>query len=325
MGQSGKTRSCSKLKNINIGFRNENETKFPAMLIVNTCNVCNAKCVHCPQPKVIAGRSEDKFPLMVWDTFKKIADEAKDYETLFRFTAFGEPLLHPDAVRMVRYAKEEVDIKNVSLNTNGALLYEEVSEKLLDIGIDVIEVSLDAFKKGTYEKVRRGLNFDVVWKNTHKLVELRDKGSYKTKIFVSIINQPEVKDELDEFVKYWESKVDRVLVRKYLSFSKIMDTDKETEPYYSERIPCPYAWRRMSVGPFGNIRLCIDDWLDKGIIGNIKDTTIHEIWTGPICQEWRKAHLERKFYKIDKCSQCTDWKFHSWDLNYLKALEEVGI
>jgi radical SAM protein with 4Fe4S-binding SPASM domain len=310
-------------KGSRFGFRSKDDELFPPMLIVNTTYLCNAKCLHCPHPTVIATRKYPERPLMGRNIYLKVVTEASKYKTLFRFSAFGEPLTHPQAVEMVELAKE-MGCQTVSLNTNGELLSADKSERLLRSSIDVIEISLDAFSEGVYRKVRCGLDFEKVQRNLHDLLELREKlGKNQTKVMVSFVEQPESSHEVKPFEEYWTPRVDRVLIRKFLSFSGIKETSKETQPYYRKRIPCPYAWRRMSVDPFGNIRLCIDDWLDKGIIGNVNENSIHELWTGKLCNEWRQAHLDGSYHKIEKCRTCTDWRFHSWELNYFKALEEI--
>jgi sulfatase maturation enzyme AslB (radical SAM superfamily) len=309
---------------VEVGFRSEEAKQFPSMLVIDNSHRCNAACIHCPYSTTTGSKATDrKNPFMSMDIFKKVADEAAHYATLFRISSFGEPLMHPQFAEMIEYAKSAGN-RNVSFNTNGSLLTRGVAERVLRAGVDVIEVSVDAFSKEKYEIVRRGLKFDVLMRNMHDLLDAREKMCLPTIVMISIIDQPEIRDELQRAVDYWTPRVDRVLVRKYLSFSGIMDTKKEKEPYYRKRLSCPYPWERMSVDIFGNIRLCIDDWLDKGIIGNIQQSTIHDLWVGEICQEWRKAHLAMDFSKVEKCRTCTDWRFHSWDINYLRGLEEVS-
>ncbi len=93
---------------------------------------------------------------MEFPIFEKVlsaVDRLAEPPTIF-FGGFGEPLFHPDIVRMVRDAKR----KNcrVELITNGVLLEEEMVNKLLRAGLDFLWVSIDGASPETYADVRLG-------------------------------------------------------------------------------------------------------------------------------------------------------------------------
>ena len=62
-------------------------------------------------------------------------------------------MLHPRFVDFVEETKA-AGITPVDLTTNAMSLDEEKMRRLLSAPIDVIDVSLDAFSKETYEKIR---------------------------------------------------------------------------------------------------------------------------------------------------------------------------
>ena len=150
--------------------------QFPKMVVVNTSYICNAKCIHCthtidPSSRKVIGK--DYF--IGCQIFKKLADECGKFGALIRITGTGEPLLHPNLPELIKYAKG-VGCK-VSMITNGSLLNGEVADFLLDCKIDGIEFSIDATSKEVYEKVRKGLDFDVLIKilNTLGQEEMHSK------------------------------------------------------------------------------------------------------------------------------------------------------
>ena len=61
---------------------------------------------------------------------------------------------------MLKYAVNYFGTK-VTLTTNGTLLTGNKVEKLLDTGVNVIDVSIDAFSKDTYSKVRVNGNLEI--------------------------------------------------------------------------------------------------------------------------------------------------------------------
>lgn len=308
-------------KEIKYGFKNEREESFPSMIIMDITKVCNAECIHCPHSKV---KNDPRFkngPIyMSWEVFTKITDQVAQFpDTNFRFSCHGEPLLHPDFIKMIKYTKNK-GLKLVSVNTNGSLLKKDLSEKILDLGIDLIEVSLDAFNKETYNSIRRKLNYDTVISNLHNLVDLRNKKNSPTKIFVSIIDQPEVKDELKEFTTYWENLVDKVITRIYFSINNLVDSSKVTfKPNY-DRYPCPFLWKRITVNIEGYIKYCLEDWFDEKIIEYDLNEPIHKIWTSEKYNKIRKLHLEGKFNELEFCGKCEDWWVHWWEGDYFSAL-----
>ena len=78
------------------------------------------------------------------------------------------------------------------------MLGEEVARAILEAEIEAVEISLDALTKTTYEKIRRGSNYESVMSNVHRFIKLRNEIKARTKILVSIIDQPEAEAELDE-------------------------------------------------------------------------------------------------------------------------------
>jgi MoaA/NifB/PqqE/SkfB family radical SAM enzyme len=63
----------------------------------------------------------------------------------------GEPLLHPDFLHMAAAVKESGLF--LCLSTNGSLLDEEKARRLVDLGVDSINVSINAGSDEVYEQV----------------------------------------------------------------------------------------------------------------------------------------------------------------------------
>ena len=295
------------------------------MVVVDVARVCNASCIHCAYRVVKDDPLFQEGPkFMSWNVFKVIADECSQYPDLnFRFTCHGEPLLHPKIIAMVKYAKK-LGISPVSINTNGSLLTEDMAEALIRTGIDVIEVSLDAFSKEKYEAVRRNLNFENTMENLKNLIRLKENLKTDTRILVSIIDQPETNAELEDFQSYWEGKVDRVIKRIYFSHDGLTPSDKITFDIPDSRHPCPFLWKRIVVTSDGRVKFCLEDWLDRKVTPFPALSSIHKIWKSQWYDSIRKLHLENKFPEIPFCSDCKDWWAHFWEKDYFYALGMTG-
>jgi len=260
---------------------------------------------------------------MDWDLYKKIVDEVSQYPgTIFRLLGDGEPLCNPKFVDMLAYAKEK-NISPVNFITNGLLLNETKASAILKTGIEAVEISLDAINKDTYEKIRRGSNYDTVMRNAHNFIKLRDQLKAKTKILVSIIQQRESENEYDDFVAYWTHRVDKVISRVYTSIGGLVDTSKIKIDNKGDRWPCPQLWRRLFINVDGLAEFCVEDWHDKTIVGDLNGASIKDVWSSSEYEKIRNCHLAEKFDEVPYCDQCLDWKARDWNYNYFHALNEV--
>ena len=304
------------------GFRKDQHTIFPPMVFVELTNMCNLKCIHCPYC-IISEEKSYRPRHMDLDIFKRIADEVSEYKgVIFRFVCDGEPLMHPNFLEMVQYAKHR-KLYPVCFNTNGTLLGEKMSLEVLKCGVEVVEISLDAINKHTYEFIRRGANFEEVMFNVKRFIELRDRLNPKTKIMVSIIDQPEVKDEINEFIDYWKPRVDRVIKRTFTTIGGAMERKKTRFDLAKKRWPCPLLWTRIFVNVDGIIKFCVEDWFDKTTLFDIRNQSIADTWQSLEYNSIRQNHLLGRFEDIPYCKDCFDWSARRWDYDYFYALEQV--
>ncbi|MBI4040660.1 MAG: radical SAM protein [Deltaproteobacteria bacterium] len=294
------------------------------MIIFDVTNVCNLACVHCPQPQI---KKEEDYRATYLEVglFRRLIDEIATFPVqLIRFTGDGEPLLHKELVSMISYAKEK-NIKTVNLTTNGTLLHKPVIESLLNAKIDVIDISLDAFFKHSYEQVRLGGDYNRVWSNVHQLIYERNRRHAKTKIMLSCINQDPVREEVALFEKYWKPQVDFVLIRNLHTANSLVKTDEGHEELgqVQDRYPCPHLWKRMTIDFAGNVKFCAHDWYAGSIVTHIHDKTIQEIWQGDKYKFFRSCHLKNTYEQIPICNKCMDWASVPWDHGFEKVIEKV--
>ena len=303
------------------GFLKPKDKKFPAMIVLGITNVCNNRCIMCPYKKI---SKEDRFKpeFMEEKLYKKIVDEiAKHPGTILRLTPDGEVLLHPKVVDFVKFAKDK-GVKTVSFDTNALALTEKKAIGLLEAGLDLINCSIDAFKKESYQKIRQGSNYDRVMENVHRFIDLRNKGKYKTKITVSIVDQPEVKDEIEDFIKYWTPRVDKIIRRVFLGCMGLVGKEKERFEEI-KRWPCKFIFTRTNIGSDGKMRFCNDDWYEQSAVGNLNFQTISEIWQSKRYQQLREHHLKGDYDKETYCKNCTEWQSAKWDYDYFYVLNKV--
>jgi len=304
-------------------FRNRAAKRFPEMVVVAMSFVCNARCIHCPNAATgFTATLKGADRLMSWKVLKEIIRQCAPHPTLMRISSFGEILMHPEAVEMMVYILENKPDKNVALTTNGSLLTPEHTRRLMDAGIKAIEFSVDAGSKEIYEKIRVGLKWETTLENILDAIEIRDRGGYATRVMVSVIEQPDNKEMMDDIFAFWESKVDKVLIRKLLSFKGTIDRREHSTAYMAPDTPCPFLWERVVIDPLGNVRGCVSDLNAEFVIGNMLETPLETLWHSPLIETYREKHLSGNIAECPMCNGCLDLPYRSWNYNYFYALDK---
>ncbi|MCP4112655.1 MAG: radical SAM protein [Desulfobacteraceae bacterium] len=290
---------------------------FPKMVVVNVSYVCNAKCVHCVHTIDSSSRKVVGDDIFVSEeAFKKLADECGDYGSYIRITGTGEPLLHPNILELIKYAKDRGC--KVSMITNGSLLTPEKTDFLLACNIDGIEISVDAMSQETYEAVRRGLNFEKLLSNVRYLRQKRDNISASTNIVVSFVEEDLNRHERYMAEDFWVPEyVDNIQFRVWLQYGKMQSTE-DRRSLMPDREPCPYPFERINMDSQGKFHLCAFDIDHDTDYGSISDRPLIEIWRDSEIEGIRELLLARRFDDIPICSRCTDWGCRSWEHNFWK-------
>ncbi len=276
--------------------QNLNPGHFPLHLDIEVTSACNLKCPFCATTY-----SSFNNGFMKWETVKRILDEAGEkglYACKFNFR--GEPLLHKDIGRFIKYAKSK-GIIDVFFNTNAVLLTEDKAKMLIDSGLDRLTVSFEGFEKTLYEKNRTGAKFEEVVANVERLRDLREKACKpKPKIRIQAVLVPELKDRLSEYVSFWKDKVDQV---SYNDMEPSVDTiNKRIRSTKSSWI-CPFPYQRMTIMWDGSVTVCKNDYYGKLILGNVKHDSIEKCWVSSL-EGLRKEHRKGQAHDIEACGEC---------------------
>lgn len=299
-------------------FREGLSSEFPSQLILDITEICNLACVHCPHPEFKVSEYFDKrylSPELNEKMVHEVRDESDGHCKYIRYTSNGEPLIHPEGYKMVKYA---VDNSNtfVCLTTNGTIMREKKTRQLLDSGIHMIDISLDAYSPKTYSKIRVGGDLEKTRTNVLRLMEWVRRDNLDTKVIVSFVEQPQNTNEIEAFEKYWkEQGATEVLIRRLhsaagavVNIARKMHNDQKDE----QRYPCLYPWERLTLDPKGYLSFCPTDWKYKSTFADFKNTTIKEAWQGEFLKGLREAHMLNDFSCHKFCGQCPDWKQTRW-------------
>ena len=204
----------------------------------------------------------------------------------------------------------------ITLTTNGTIMDQKRVQRLLDAGVHMIDISIDAFKPETYAEIRKKGDLNITKKNVINLINQVKKSNANTKIIVSYVEQPQNINETDDFETFWkEQGAHYVVIRRLHSCSgaKIGLADERRKVNADlKRRPCLYPWERIVINARGDLAFCPSDWVHGSYITNYADTTIKEIWQGEFYKKLRNAHLNNDYSDHTFCGQCPDWIATRW-------------
>jgi len=280
--------------------------EFPRRFAVELCADCNLACSMCHHP--FMKRPKGVMPFALWQRMAdQIAELSPSTEVWISFC--GEPFLEPELLfDVIRYGKS-VGLHSINVNTNGQLLVPELVDPLIDTGVNLVVLGVDAFKSETYDKYRCGGDRDLLYTNAeHLLRRIHERGE-GPEVQIQFIEMDENSDEVEECSAHWLSRGAVMKVRRQLSWGGQLEaTFAEAEQAQQlDRIACPWALTMMHVFWDGRVPRCPGDTEGEEGFGNAWHTPLQELWAG--LGGYRQHHLNKDFDALpERCHTCTDWQ-----------------
>ncbi len=172
-----------------LGVISENAFIGPRVMVIDPHHRCNTNCTHCWVHTPGINHSKEfldmTFPM---DRFKRMIDDAAELkvETII-LQGDGEPLLHPNTIDMLRYARKKgLDCR---FFTNGILLSERIAKIVVEIGVKEIYCSFPAGSPETYKlinPIQKPATYHKVVGNLKRLMEIkRASGKQDPRVIVT--------------------------------------------------------------------------------------------------------------------------------------------
>jgi len=301
--------------------------KKPLSLFIEPTNLCNFRCAPCVHGSENTRNDLKPLSHMDMSLYKKLIRELREWEgprlKLLRLAMLGEPFVNPEFCEMVRIAKEANVAERVDTFSNGSLMTEGISAKLIEYGLDVIRFSIYAAEDKHHHEVTR-TNCDVgkIRNNIKRLRDMRDvQGKTAPYIFVKMFDT--YSDENEIFSNLYSGIADEIGLEKVHNATNYSgndlvnmyyhDREKErqaNQEYISnlnkERIACSRPFIAMVINNIGDCLMCTHDPAKGTKIGNSCESTLQELWNGQNMFEFRKMLLENRKNENRICANC-DW------------------
>lgn len=190
----------------------------PAALQLEVTNRCNLNCVMCIRRYWRAEPADMELSL-----FKKIAREGFSELSRLDLYGFGEPLINPRFLDMVRVAREYLPKDSeLMFSTNGTLLSPSIADKVVgEKGATEVFFSIDAYDANTLKEIRAGVDADVVFRNLLSLAKHPKHASGELRLGVEAVAMADNFQDLPQLIKaVGEWGVEKVMVTHVAPFSK---------------------------------------------------------------------------------------------------------
>lgn len=284
---------------------------LPCNILVEPARNCNYACLMCPMQLDGLANFKTENNILPFRHFKSIIDEIGDYLLTIRLWHYGEPLLNPEFLDMVRYAKKKRIFTATSSNL--ALLTPDIAKGLIESHLDYIIVSVTGTNQETYGKYSGGKgSFDKLIENMRLLTQVK-KQKKANHPFVNL-QFLILKDNVQEIEAM--KKLGKELEVDKLSFklAGFRPEHKEglepsNEKYQlkntsNEKSRCSLPWEETVICADGQVTACARDVFDEEAFGNVfKDGGFKKIWNNEKYVSFRKK-VSRDINKQKFCRDC---------------------
>lgn len=291
---------------------------------IEIANICNERCVHCYIPHKLKTKEIDS------SLFYKIIEEARKLNVINITLSGGEPLFHKDICNFLKRCRE-LDL-SVNILSNLTLLNDEIFSEIIRNPLISVQVSLYSINpsihdsitnlKGSCEKTKNSIKRLV----SHGIpvqiacpIMKQNKAYYKDVLEWGKENSIPVVLDYMIFAEYDHSgmniknrlsdiEICNILDEQFSTNKKyLMDIKEkadETKNLTPKSCVCSICKYYLCVSSDGDTFPCAG-WQNYKF-GNLKDTSISEIW-----ENSKKVKTLRgiKRERFEKCMQCEDKDF----------------
>jgi radical SAM protein with 4Fe4S-binding SPASM domain len=262
----------------------------PRQLVIETSGACNLKCPQC----WVGLRWTNRAAMMSMDLFDKIVSEASAFVKHTYLHLWGEPTLNKHLPEMIRKVRA---FSTVDLATHGLFIDEEMAEALSEC--DTLSVSIDGIDQETYEKYRVGGSLEKAMAGLRLLIKkCGHKVNWTFVVFKDNEHQlPAAQQIADEIGANIGFKPPLFWDRAAMDSS--MPTDEKFRRYAlvngewqlkADRLKCREFWETIYVLPNADVVTCCYDGAAEYVVGNVKDSTLLDVWNGETYNAMRRKH-----------------------------------
>lgn len=285
----------------------------PGIAGIEITNACALDCLGCTRHKMTR-----KVSYMEESVFGEAIKQVASCQGSVPLHYLGDPLLHKDLPKLVKFANEKGVKTRISVKGN--LLDKNIGEKLIKAGLGHILFSWYGINKEEFEKAQGGANYEETKRNVVDFLNMRENMSAKNpKAGFEFLMPPphnyreiyqlltHTRGEIYKFLKSGIGKVDEWRIKFCHTWS---GDSNRVRNFLGKGIkitdkPCLCLWRgELNILVNGDVVPCCVDYDGKYILGNIMKESISEIWNSEGMKSLRRFHISGRKNEIELCKHC---------------------
>lgn len=291
---------------------------------------CNFRCSYCLHSLDSSTLSEMGFKkqMMDMEIYKKAIDDLTAFDRRLKaliFSGHGEPLLNKHICEMVAYAKGKNIAERIEIVTNGSLLTHEMSDGLIEAGLDRLRVSLQGI---TSEKYKEISDVDIDINNLIENLEYFCRNKKSTDVYVKIMDiSLDTPNDFDKFKEMFRNASDTAAIEYAIPFVNEVDysqygelSNKCKQGNMQRSNICSMPFYMLNLYPDGTVAPCCATTLPIKY-KNVMEASLKEIWNG----QQHRAFLRKMLGGYDSIAVCKDCSVPSFGLqegDYLDKYKE---
>ncbi|NQU76053.1 MAG: SPASM domain-containing protein [Planctomycetes bacterium] len=218
------------------------------------------------------------------------------------FAGAGDALLHPDWSAAVALAK---GVGCVGLATYGTSLDGPTGQMLMESGLDVLQIYIDAVSDEVYAADKQGYSATGVWAGVEAFAQQqRQAGIMRPMVVPTMLKTAGTVGEQDEFFDKGCRLTGSVLVVEPSSASGQWPDRAVVHMAPPRRTPCRRIETRLTLLADGQVALCEEDIRLAHTLGNC---SLLEAWRGEAMSHVRKIHADGQYDRHLLCANCKEF------------------
>ena len=310
-------------------------SKDPVIYNIETTNRCNMRCKMCPRTTMMTRKIED----IDKETFIKVVDQIKPHDSevwlkwkeycegkygireedipsenhfflyviskVIQLHGYGDPLLDKNMYEYIKILHDRGFYSYFSCNPANINL--DLTYKMLDAGLDYIKYSIESVDDAVHKSIRgEQSKFTESYKKIQEVLNYKHRNNLKTTIVITMLdlNRSNQKEDYDRLYNAFKGKDVYIYLKSEDCQWYRKDFHGTKSIHWSEI--CKHPWMTMTIKSNGEAAMCMEDFNNEIILGDVHTQTLREIWNGKKYRDFRMAHICNQ--KGMKCNEQCDMK-----------------
>lgn len=314
-------------EHVELDLYNKNYISAPLNVTIQITDRCNLRCIHCH-------KTTKWFVDLSYEGIKKLVDNLRELK-VFNINISGwEPILNKDVFKICEYIKNKWI--NFTMSSNLTLRNNEIAQKLSNLWLKNINISLDSDKSDNHDKIRwikwafdkminnlcylKDNNIEFMFVSTivnqlpqeySKIIDLSYKlwaKWHKTNTLIaqwfwnSLKNKSFYIKDFEEYINVWKNKKNEYSWRMNVIAETMFQIQIWKEYISPANIPnalncwCPAWILTAAINEKWDVLLC--PFFTDISIWNIHKDSFKDIWNNDIIKTYRMRS------DIEKCWNC---------------------